>query len=47
MGVKHGLSVSVNRVLRRISEPKIDEITGYWRKLHNERSFMICTPHKI
>jgi hypothetical protein len=28
--------VSENRVLRRISEPKRDEATGNWRKLHNE-----------
>jgi hypothetical protein len=25
-----------NRVLRRISGPKRDEVTGEWRKLHNE-----------
>jgi hypothetical protein len=25
-----------NRVLRRIFGPKIDEVTGAWRKLHNE-----------
>jgi hypothetical protein len=25
-----------NRVLRRIFEPKRDEVTGEWRKLHNE-----------
>jgi hypothetical protein len=25
-----------NRVLRRIFGPKLDEITGCWRKLHNE-----------
>jgi hypothetical protein len=25
-----------NRVLRRISGPKRDEVTGGWRKLHNE-----------
>jgi hypothetical protein len=24
------------RVLRRIFEPKRDEVTGAWRKLHNE-----------
>jgi hypothetical protein len=24
------------RVLRRISRPKRDEVTGSWRKLHNE-----------
>jgi hypothetical protein len=26
-----------NRVLRRIFEPKRDEVTGTWRKLHNEK----------
>jgi hypothetical protein len=25
-----------NRVLRRISGPKRDKVTGEWRKLHNE-----------
>jgi hypothetical protein len=25
-----------NRVVRRIFGPKIDEVTGGWRKLHNE-----------
>jgi hypothetical protein len=26
-----------NRVLRRIFGPKRDEVTGEWRKLHNEQ----------
>jgi len=30
------LRVFENRVLRRIFEPKRDEVTGEWRKLHNE-----------
>jgi hypothetical protein len=30
--------VSENRVLRRIFGPKRDEVTGEWRKLHNEES---------
>jgi hypothetical protein len=25
-----------NRVLRRVFGPKKDEVTGEWRKLHNE-----------
>jgi hypothetical protein len=25
-----------NKVLRRVSGPKRDEVTGKWRKLHNE-----------
>jgi hypothetical protein len=32
----HNLRVSENRVLRRIFEPRRDEVTGEWRKLHNE-----------
>jgi hypothetical protein len=30
------LRVFENRVLRRVSVPKRDEVTGEWRKLHNE-----------
>jgi len=30
------LRVFENRVLRRIFGPKMDEVTGEWRKLHNE-----------
>jgi hypothetical protein len=30
------LRVFVNRVLRRIFGPKRDEVTGEWRKLHNQ-----------
>jgi hypothetical protein len=30
------LGLFENRVLRRIFRPKRDEVTGEWRKLHNE-----------
>jgi len=33
---KRRLRVFENRVLRRIFGPKRDEVTGDWRKLHNE-----------
>jgi hypothetical protein len=33
---EHRLRVFENRVLRRIFEPKRNEVTGDWRKLHNE-----------
>jgi hypothetical protein len=33
---EHRLRVFENRVLRRIFEQKRDEVTGDWRKLHNE-----------
>jgi hypothetical protein len=43
---KHRLGVFENRVLRRIFGPSRDEVTGEWRRLHNE-SFMICTLRKV
>jgi hypothetical protein len=33
---EHSLKVFENRVLRRVFGPKRDEVTGEWRKLHNE-----------
>ena len=33
---EHRLRVCENRVLRRVFGPKRDEVTGEWRKLHNE-----------
>jgi hypothetical protein len=33
---EHRLRVFENRVLRRIFGPKLDEVTGEWRRLHNE-----------
>jgi hypothetical protein len=33
---KHKLRVFENRVLRRAFGPRSDEVTGRWRKLHNE-----------
>jgi hypothetical protein len=34
--VEHRLRVFENRVLRRLFGPERDEVTGEWRKLHNE-----------
>jgi hypothetical protein len=34
---EHRLIVFENRVLWRIFGPKRDEVTGGWRKLHNEK----------
>jgi len=37
-----------NRVLRRIFGPKRDEVTGEWRKLHNEElSDLYCSPNIV
>jgi len=40
------LRVFENMVLRRIFEPRRDEVTGEWRRLHNEE-LNDCTPHPI
>jgi len=37
------LRVFENRVLRRIYGPRRDEITGEWRKLHNEELTKYCS----
>ena len=33
---ERNLRVFENRVMRRVFESKKDEVTGEWRKLHNE-----------
>jgi hypothetical protein len=35
-GQIYGRDVYENRALRRILGPKRDEVTGGWKKLHNE-----------
>ena len=34
-----------NGVLRRVFGPKRDEVTGEWRKLHNEEIFVLLTEY--
>ena len=42
------LRVFENRVLRRIFWPKRDEVTGEWRKLHNEElNDLYCSPNIV
>jgi hypothetical protein len=42
---ERSLRVFANGVLRRIFGPKRDEVTGEWRKLHNEeRHDLYCSP---
>jgi hypothetical protein len=41
---EHRLRVFENRVLRRMFGPKRDEVTGDWRKLHNEELHNLYSP---
>jgi len=46
--VERKLRVLENRVLRRIFGPKRDEVTGGWRKLHNEElNDLYCSPNIV
>jgi hypothetical protein len=44
---EHRLRVFENRVLRRIFGPKRDEVTGGWRKLHNEKLHNLYSSRSI
>jgi len=42
------LRVFENRVLRRIFGPKREDVTGEWRKLHNEElNDLYCSPNTV
>jgi len=42
------LRVFENRILRRIFGPKRDDVTGAWRKLHNdELNGLYCSPNVV
>jgi hypothetical protein len=45
--VEHRLRVFENRVLRRIFGPKRDEVTGDWRRLHNEELYDLYSSQNI
>ena len=48
LGDERWLRVFENRVLRRIFRTKRDEVTGEWRKLHNEDlNDLYCSPNII
>jgi hypothetical protein len=45
---EHRLRMFENRVLRRIFGPRRDEVTGEWRKLHNEELHILyCSANII
>jgi hypothetical protein len=44
---EHRLRAFDNRVLRKICGPKRDEVTGEWRKLHNEKLHILYSSPNI
>jgi len=45
---ERSLRLFENRVLRRLFGPKRDEVTGEWRKLHNEElNDLYCSPNIV
>jgi hypothetical protein len=45
---EHGLRVFENRMLRRVFGPGTDEVTGEWRKLHNEElNYLYSSPNIV
>jgi hypothetical protein len=45
--LKHRLRVFENRVIRRIICPNKDEVTGKWRKMHNEKLHILYSSPNI
>jgi hypothetical protein len=44
---EHRLRVFENTMVTKIFGPKRDEVTGEWRKLHNEELYDMCSSPSI
>jgi hypothetical protein len=47
MREKHWLRVFENRVLRKIFAPKREEVTGEWRRQHNEELYYLYSSPNV
>jgi hypothetical protein len=48
LGEEHRLRVSEDGLLRRIFGPKMDDVTGFWRRLYTiMRSFVAYRTHSM
>ena len=47
MREERNLRVFKNMVFRRIFGPRMDEVTGEWRRLHNEELNDLCSSQNI
>jgi hypothetical protein len=46
LGEENRLRMIESRVLRKIFGPENDEVTGEWRRLHNEELYDLCSSQK-
>jgi hypothetical protein len=44
---EHKLKLSESKIVRRVFRPETEEVTGEWRKLHNEELHNFCSSSNV